>query len=80
MQTECNVYSLCAVVSFDNITNCLLQGYASFKISPASLTLSLQRKYKDYDLQKYNFTIRFVWVLNLVTNSKEGRRMGLFMN
>jgi hypothetical protein len=56
------------VVGVDIITNSLLHGHASFKISPKSLAFSLLRKCKDYDLQKYNFSFCFVWVCNLIAN------------
>jgi len=58
------------VFGIDVITNSLLNGHASFKISPVSLAFSLLRKCKDYELQKYNFTFCFVWVTKLVTNIK----------
>ena len=80
MQTVCYVYSLCAVVGFGIITNCLLQVHASLKISPASLAFCLQHKCKDYDLQNYNFKFALYGCVTWSLISKEERRVRLFMN
>lgn len=68
------------MVDFDIVTHSLLRGHALFKISPASLAFSLLREFKDYDLQKYNFTFRFVCVRNLVTYMKGRTRLRVFVN
>ena len=65
---------------FDIITISLLHGHASFKILRSSLAFSLVRKYKDYTLQKYNFTFALCGCITWSLISKELRRLSVFMN
>jgi len=58
------------VVDFSIITNSLVHGYASLKISPESLACILRCRCKDYNFQKRNFACCFVRVRNMVTNFK----------
>ena len=37
-------------------------------------------KYKEYDIQNYNFAFYFVWVWNLITHTEGGTRLWVFEN
>jgi hypothetical protein len=68
------------VVGFYIITNSLLHGHASFKISPESLAFSLLRKCKDYDLQKYDFTLCLYGCVTWSLISKDQSRLRVFVD